>query len=130
MSSLRILLGLIPSTLKIEQAEQALIDEYEKLKAFTESDLLQKYTRLHDLVNSSSFIQKKKEIESLQYKNSEEYNKEREFISLQKAKDIVQYFKTVSGSMLKRFMDIATACMRVSNPDPPSPAPSLFEQSK
>jgi hypothetical protein len=106
MSSLRLILGLIPATSKIEQAEKALIDEFEKLKAFTKSDLLAKYSKLHDLVNSSSFIQKKKEIESLQYKNSEEYNKEKEFLSLQKAKDILLYFKTISGSMLKRFRDI------------------------
>ena len=106
MSSLRLLLGLIPSTSKIEQAEKALIDEFEKLKAFTNSNLLAKYTKLHDLVNSSSFIQKRKEIESLQYKNSEEYNKEREFLSLQKSRDILMYFKTISGSMLKRFRDL------------------------
>jgi beta-glucanase (GH16 family) len=106
MSSLRLLLGLIPATSKIEQAEKALIDEFEKLQKFTKSDLLSKYTKLHDLVNSSSFVQKRKEIESLQYKNSEEYNKEKEFLSLQKAKDILMYFKTISGSMLKRFKDL------------------------
>ncbi len=106
MSSLRLLLGLIPSTSKIEQAEKALTDEYEKLKAFAKSELLDKYTNLHELVNSSAFIQKKKEIESLNYKNSEEYAKEKEFLSMQKAKDIVMYFKTVSGSMLKRFKEL------------------------
>lgn len=106
MSSLRLLLGLIPSTSKIEQAENALKAEFEKLKVFTNSDLLAKYTKLHDLVNSSAFIQKKKELESLQYKNSEEYNKEKEFLSLQKAKDIVLYFKTIAGSILKRFKDL------------------------
>ena len=106
MSSLRLLLGLIPSTSKIEQAEKALVDELEKLHAFTKSDLLAKYTKLHDLVNSTSFVQKRKEIESLKYKNSEEYIREKEFLSLNKAKDILQYFKTISGSMLKRFRDI------------------------
>ena len=106
MSSLRLLLGLIPSTSKIEQAEKALVDELEKLNAFTKSDLLAKYTKLHDLVNSTSFIQKRKEIESLKYKNSEEYIREKEFFSLNKAKDILQYFKTISGGMLKRFRDI------------------------
>ena len=106
MSSLRLLFGLIPSTSKIEQAESALIAEFEKLKAFTKSDLLAKYTKLHDLVSSGAFIQKRKEIESLRYRNSEEYNKEKEFISLQKSKDIVLYFKTVAGSVLKRFRDL------------------------
>lgn len=61
MSSLRLLLGLIPSTSKIEQAAKALTDEYEKMKSFAGSELLDKYTRLKDLVNSSAFIQKKKE---------------------------------------------------------------------
>lgn len=106
MSSLRLKLGLVPSTSKIEQAESALLAEFEKLKAFTDSDLLAKYKKLHDLVNSSSFINKKKDIESLRFKNSEEYNKEKEFLSLQKSKDIVLYFRTVAGSMLKRFRDL------------------------
>jgi len=106
MSSLRLLLGLIPSTSKIEQAEKVLVDELEKLHAFTKSDVLAKYTKLHDLVNSTSFIQKRKEIESLRFKDSEEYNKEKEFLSLNKAKDILLYLKTISGSTLKRFKDL------------------------
>lgn len=103
MASLKLLLGLIPSTSKLELAEKALTDEYEKLKAFTGSDLLSRYNKLNDLINSSDFRQKKKEIESLQYKNSEEYARENEFLSLQKARDIALYFKTVAGSTLKRF---------------------------
>ncbi len=106
MASLRLLLGMIPSTSKIERAEKALINEFEKLKSITNSELLAKYNKLKDLVNSSDFIQKKKEIKSLQYKNSEEYINEKEFLSLQKAKDIVLYFKTVAGSTLKRFKEM------------------------
>ena len=106
MASLKLLLGMIPSTSKIEQAEKALINEFEKLKAFAESEQLEKFNKLNDLVNSSDFVQKRKEIESLQYKNSEEYSKEKEFLSLQKAKDIVLYFKTLPGSALKRFKEM------------------------
>lgn len=106
MASLKLLLGMIPSTSKIEQAEKALITEFEKLKVFSESDQLAKYNELNQLVNSSSFIQKRKEIESLKYKNSEEYSKEKEFLSLRKAKDIVLYFKTIVGSALKRFKEM------------------------
>ena len=106
MASLKLLLGMIPSTLKIEQAEKALITEFEKLHTFSESDLLANYKKLDGLVNSSDFIQKRKEIESLQYKNSEEQIKEKEFISLQKAKDIVLYFKTIGRNELKRFKDL------------------------
>ena len=106
MASLKLLLGLIPSTSKIEQAEKALITEFEKLHLFTGSDQLARYNELDGLVNSSDFIQKRKEIESIKYKNSEEFSREKEFISLQKAKDIVLYFRTISRHELKRFQDL------------------------
>jgi hypothetical protein len=106
MASLKLLLGMIPSTSKIEQAENDLISEFEKLHVFSESEVLTRYNKLNGLVNSSDFVQKCKEIKTIQYKNSEEYLKEKEFNSLQKAKDIVLYFKTTSGSMLKRFKDM------------------------
>jgi len=106
MASLKLLLGMIPSTSKIEQAEKALITEFKKLNVISESEVLARYNKLNDLVNSADFMQKCKEIKSLQYKNSEDYSLEKEFTVLQKAKDIVQYFKTVSGNSLKRFKDM------------------------
>jgi hypothetical protein len=106
MASLKLLLGMIPATSKIEQAEKALISEFEKLHIFTGSDQLKRFNELDVLVNSSDFIQKKKEIETLRYKSSEEFDKEKEFLSLQKAKDIVLYFKTAGGHDLKRFQDL------------------------
>jgi hypothetical protein len=106
MASLKLLLGIIPSTSKIEQAEKALIIEFDKLNVFSESEVLARYNTLNGLVNSSDFIQKCKEIKSLRYKDSDEYYNEKEFFSLQKAKDIVMYFKTSSGNMLKRFKDM------------------------
>jgi len=106
MASLKLLLGIIPSTSKIEQNEKALITEFEKLHVFSESEVLARYNELNGLVNSSDFLQKCKEIKSLQYKNSEEYTKEKEYLSLQKARDIVLYFKTTSGNALKRFKEM------------------------
>ena len=58
MSTLKLMLGMIPSTSKIEQAEKALITEYEKMIAFAGSDELAKYTRLDENVNSAGFRQK------------------------------------------------------------------------
>jgi len=106
MASLKLLLGLIPSTAKIEQAEKALITEFEKLNAFSGSETLKKFNELKELVTSPDFLSKKKEIESLSFKGSEEYAKEKEFLSLQKAKDIVLYFKTIAGSTLKKFKEL------------------------
>jgi hypothetical protein len=106
MASLKLLLGMIPTTAKIELAEKSLITEFEKLIAFTESDTLKKYTELKDLISSSDFAHRRKEIETLSYKNSEEYSREKEFLSLQKAKDIVLYFRTIAGTTLKRFREL------------------------
>jgi hypothetical protein len=103
MASLKFLLGMIPSTLKIEQGEKALISEFDKLKTFSGSEKLSRFNYLNELVNSSAFIQKKKEIESLRYNTSEEFSKEKEFLSLLKSKDLTMYFKTNAGSLLKRF---------------------------
>jgi hypothetical protein len=106
MASLKLLLGMIPSTSKIELTEKALITEFEKLNVFSESDVLARYNNLNGLVNSADFMQKCKEIKSLKYSESEEYENEKEFKSLQKAKDIVRYYKTVSGNSLKRFREM------------------------
>ena len=106
MASLKLLLGLIPSTAKIEEAEKALIAEFDKLNAFSGSETLKKYNDLKELVTSPDFLKKKKEIESLSFKGSEEYAKEKEFNSLQKAKDIVLYFRTLAGTALKKFREL------------------------
>jgi hypothetical protein len=106
MASLKLLLGMIPATSKIEQEEKALIAEYEKLLAFSGSEQLAKYNELNSLVTSSNFVQKRKEIENLQYKSSQECAKEKEFLSLKKAKDIVLYFKTLEGTSLKKFKEL------------------------
>lgn len=103
MSTLKLMLGMIPSTSKIEQEEKALIAEYEKMIAFAGSEALAKYTRLHESVNSAGFKQKRKEIESLSFKGSEEHARETEFLNLKKAKDIVSYFRTEGSALLKNF---------------------------
>ncbi|MCI0523263.1 MAG: hypothetical protein L0Y37_06375, partial [Bacteroidales bacterium] len=103
MSTLKLMLGMIPSTSKIELEEKALIAELEKMISFAGSATLARYTELHESVNSASFKQKKREIESLSYKGSEEYAREKEYLSLKKSKDIVLYFKTEGSQPLKNF---------------------------
>jgi len=97
------MLGLIPATSKLEKEENALIAEYERLVNYADSQELARFYELYEKVNSSSFKQKKKEIESLSYKGSDEYARESEFSKLRKAKDIKQYFNTIAGTALKRF---------------------------
>jgi hypothetical protein len=106
MSSLKLLLGLIPSTTKIEQEEKALVTEFARLRSFTDSEKLASYKKLDFRVNSTEYIQQKKEIESLKYRNSAEYEREREFLKMQKSKDIVMYFGTMAGQTLTRFRNL------------------------
>ncbi|HKK42817.1 MAG TPA: glycoside hydrolase family 16 protein [Bacteroidales bacterium] len=106
MASLKLSLGMIPSTSKIEQAEKELVAEFEKLKTFSESEQLARYNELNERVNSADFKNKRREIESLRYKDSEEYQKEKEFDGLRKAKDITLYFKTKSNAYLKQFREL------------------------
>jgi len=106
MASIKLLLGMVPATSKIEQEEKALIAEFEKLHTFAESKQLARYNELNDLVHSAGFLQKKKEIQGLSYKSSEEYAKEKEFNALKKAKDILMYFRTVESSALKKFREL------------------------
>jgi hypothetical protein len=106
MSTLKLMLGMVPATSKLELEEKALINEYEKMTAFAGSEELARYNLLHESVNSAAFRQKRKEIESLTYKGSEEHAREREHLSLKKAKDIVSYLKTESSSLLKNFLSL------------------------
>src|SRR5512133_1324234 len=106
MSTIKLLLGMIPSTSKLEQEEKALVAEFERLNSFTGSEVLAKYNELHDRVTSAGFLQKKKEIESLTYKGSEEHARESEFLSLKKAKDITLFFKTEGSDLLKNFTSL------------------------
>jgi hypothetical protein len=106
MSTLKLMLGMIPSTSKLEQEEKALIAEHEKMISFAGSETLARYNELHERVNSAGFKQKKKELESLTYKGSEEYARETEYFGLRKAKDISLYFKTEGSSLLKNFTSL------------------------
>jgi hypothetical protein len=103
MASLKFSLGMIPSTIKIEQQEKALNDEYQKMLLFADSAELARYNELNLLVNSAAFKQTQRETEGLTYKGSPEYNKEKEFQSLDKSKEIRMYLKTRDGSELKTF---------------------------
>ena len=106
MASLKFSLGMIPSTSKIEQQEKALLEEYEKLQAFKESEELARYTELDSLVKSAGFQQEKKQIEGLKYAGSTEHAREKEYNSLARSKEIRLYLKTRDSKELSRFREI------------------------
>ena len=72
MAKLKLSLGLIPSTSKIEQEENTLIGEFEKLKKFSESDELKCFNEPDARANLTDFKTKKEHIDNLRFKDSEE----------------------------------------------------------
>jgi len=106
MASLRFSLGMIPSTSKIEQQEKALSEEYQKMLKFAESAELSHYNELNSIVNSAGFKQNQRDIEGVKYNGSPEFNKEKEFKSLEKSKEIKMYLKSRDSIELKKFLEL------------------------
>ncbi len=104
--SIRASLGLIPSTEKIESAQNALIEEYQKLLEFTESTELKTYYELKELIESETFKTNKKNINELDYKKTEAFQKEQKFLQLKKDKRIVNYFKVLQSNEYQRFLSL------------------------
>lgn len=101
--TLRSTLGLIPKTDKIESVKQALQEEFEKLNTYAESDELKEYNELKELINSDEFKTNKSNILALDFKKSDEYQKEVKYNKLKKHKGIVNYYKVKESSQLSEF---------------------------
>ena len=94
MASLSFLLGMVPSTDKVESADDQLREDFQVFKDFENSDELKKYLELEKEIKSSDFLLRKKKIKKSEYKDSEEYNKLTEYGVLKKSEKVVWYFKT------------------------------------
>lgn len=100
------LTGKIKSVDKVEN--QRLADE-KNYKLFLEAEKSQKLAEFRELeswINSGAMQAAKKEIESMVFKGSIEYNQLKEFESLRKTKAIRNYFKIAGGNELNRFQRI------------------------
>ena len=103
MASLKQLLGLYPNTTKYENHRIKLADEYKRLKELVERDDYKRYVELKTIVESDEFKQQKQELLSLNYKQSPEFAKEKEFSSILKNKEFKSYLKTVDSAELKQY---------------------------
>ena len=103
MAGLKFALGMIPNTLKTESADDNLRKEHVDYIEYDKSDDLKHFLELETEVLSADFSSRKKEILSLKYKNSNEYQKEKEFLGLKKSKPIKNYFKVKDSQQLKDY---------------------------
>jgi beta-glucanase (GH16 family) len=94
MASLAFLLGMIPSTEKVESADDKLRADFAAFKEFEQSDELKKFLELEKEIKSSDFALRKKKISKKDYPDSPEHHKEVEYETLKSSEKFVWYFKT------------------------------------
>ena len=94
MASLAFLFGMIPSTEKVESADDQLRADYKAFKDYESSDELKHYLDLEKEVKSNAFKVRKKRMKKAEYKDSEEFQKETEYQVLKKSEKVVWYYKT------------------------------------
>lgn len=105
MAGIRALLGLFPKTGDYEGKRNELEKEYFELVAFRSSKELRDFNELEAQVNSEDFLKKKKEIHSLRYKQTDDFQKEKLYKAQTRAKDIRLFYKTKDSADLKSFLD-------------------------
>jgi hypothetical protein len=105
MTNFRILFGWVPKTAEYEAKLDNLRAEYLELKAFSQSKELADYLDLEKTVNSSDFARRKRTILRQRYSDTPEYQKEKEYLSLKKRKDIKRYYQTRDSVALKDFLE-------------------------
>ena len=106
MAGIRVLLGLFPKTGDYESRRNQLESEYNDLLAFKSSKELMKYHEQEEYVQSEEFLKKKEEIFSLRYKQTEDFQKEKDFLAQKNSRDIKLYYKIHDSQDLKSFQDL------------------------
>ena len=84
MASLSFMLGMIPSTEKVETADDQLRADFQAYKDYENSEDLKHYLTLEKEVKSSDFSLRKKKILKAKYKASEAFRKEERYNKLMK----------------------------------------------
>lgn len=100
------LTGQLKDTERIENERRETEKNYLAFIEAESSEELENYRELEKWVKSGELKSRKKEIESLVFKGSEEYNQLKEFDALRKSKPIKNYFRLASSPDLDRFAKI------------------------
>ncbi|MDP4210435.1 MAG: glycoside hydrolase family 16 protein [Bacteroidota bacterium] len=105
-SSLKFLLGFYPKTDKIESTRNELIKEFEALTQFSNSEELARFQYLEQYVNSPEFTERKKQIEALVFKGSEEERNENEYYRLKKSAEIKFFYKFKASVAYAQYLSL------------------------
>lgn len=80
--------------------------DFNRLNKISGSADLARYFELKKIVESPDFILRKKEAESLRYKDSPEYRKRNDFNALQRSAQIKRYYATRSSDQYRLFLEL------------------------
>ncbi|HZK97172.1 MAG TPA: hypothetical protein VFC67_23425 [Prolixibacteraceae bacterium] len=80
--------------------------DFNRFISITGSSELSRYFGLKKIVEAPDFIQRKKEAESLRYKDSTEFRKRKDFETLQKSARIKHYYDTLSSVEYRLFLEL------------------------
>lgn len=97
------LTGKIKPVSTIEKQRKTLVDDYQEFQVVEASEELKAFLELEKWIRSDDFNRKKMEVESLQFKGSEESNQLSELQRLKKSARIRKYFKVVDSADLKKY---------------------------
>jgi hypothetical protein len=100
------LTGKIKETEKIESARKSLEEKYQAFRLAEASGELKEYRELDAWIKSGACDRMKKEMESLVFKGSLEYNQLKEFKSLSKNKSVKNFLAVESSDDLVRFRKV------------------------
>ncbi len=103
MAGLKFILGMLPATSKVEEADIRLRKDYGDFKAFEKSDVLKRYLALDQEMHSSDFASRKKQIMSQKFSQTDEYRKWLEYKTLDKSRPIRNYFKIKDSKQLAEY---------------------------
>ena len=85
---------MVPSTEKVETADNQIRADFQAYKEYESSDELKHFLELEKEVKSSAFVVRKKKMKKADYQDSEEYQKQTEYVVLKKSEKVLWYFKT------------------------------------
>lgn len=105
-STFKFFIGWYPKTEDIEKKRDELIKEYEEINQFAISEELAHYLALDKFVNSKEFAERKSYFKNLNFSNSEEEKKEKEYHRLVRWHEIKFYYKYKASASLAHFTSL------------------------
>lgn len=99
-------LGLIPGAIKIEHNDKSTRDEYAKLLEYKAEGEPDHYLELKAFVTSQDFKDRKNEINSQRFQDTEAYAKLQEYKELSKMQEFKNYLKFVNSPHYEGFLEM------------------------